>query len=142
VGPKTFVVQATDGYANASASGVSYSVVYAFGGLLRPIDPPPTLNSARAGRAVPVKFSLGGYQGLSIFEPAFPASRQTACSDSAPIGPIESTATAGGSGLTYDPATNTYGYIWKTRTDWAGTCRQLLVRLDDGSEYAALFAFN
>ncbi|MFH0352336.1 MAG: PxKF domain-containing protein [Chromatiales bacterium] len=47
--------------------------------------------------------------------------------------------TADGSSLSYDPASGQYKYVWKTQTSWAGTCRQLLVTLDDGSVYKANF---
>ena len=52
------------------------------------------------------------------------------------------TATAGNSGLTYDSATQTYTYVWKTEKSWAGTCRQLIVRLIDGTEHTAGFMFK
>jgi hypothetical protein len=31
--------------------------------------------------------------------------------------------------------------IWKTSATWAGTCRELVLRLTDGSEHTALFRF-
>lgn len=40
---------------------------YSFGGFLQPLEALPTLNSLKAGAAVPVKFSLGGDHGLDIF---------------------------------------------------------------------------
>lgn len=50
--------------------------------------------------------------------------------------------TAGSSGLTYDAATDTYAYVWKTEKSWAGSCRQLVVRLADRSEQVANFKFR
>jgi hypothetical protein len=49
---------------------------------------------------------------------------------------------AGSSSLQYDAATDTYVYVWKTRKGWAGTCRQLIVRLDDGTDYVAKLRFK
>jgi hypothetical protein len=43
---------------------------------------------------------------------------------------------------TYDPNTDTYTYVWKTNKAWAGTCRQLLVKLKDNSEHRANFDFQ
>jgi hypothetical protein len=57
-------------------------------------------------------------------------------------GAIEETVTAGNSSLQYDPKTQTYTYVWKTDKAWAGTCRQLIVKLIDGTEHSALFQFN
>ncbi|MGH8468315.1 MAG: PxKF domain-containing protein [Gammaproteobacteria bacterium] len=31
---------------------------------------------------------------------------------------------------------------WKTSKAWAGTCRQLVVRLNDGTEHKASFKFK
>src|SRR6266540_3231667 len=50
--------------------------------------------------------------------------------------------TAGGSSLSYDAESDTYTYVWKTEKSWAGTCRQLIVRLNDGSERVAFFKFK
>jgi hypothetical protein len=55
---------------------------------------------------------------------------------------MEETATAGSSGLNYDPMTGRYNYIWKTDKAWAGTCRQLTVTLIDGTSHPALFEFR
>ena len=35
--------------------------------------------------------------------------------------------------LSYDAASQRYHYVWKTNKAWAGTCRQLIVTLVDGS---------
>ncbi len=50
--------------------------------------------------------------------------------------------TVGYSSLTYDPASDTYTYVWKTDKRWEGTCRQLVVRLDDGTSHRANFKFT
>jgi hypothetical protein len=50
--------------------------------------------------------------------------------------------TAGNSGLQYDSEDVIYAYVWKTQEDWSGTCRQLNVRLTDGSNHTALFQFR
>jgi hypothetical protein len=54
---------------------------------------------------------------------------------------IEETVTAGSSGLTFDPLTGLYIYVWKTDKTWAGTCRQLVVTLADGTTQRANFQF-
>lgn len=90
---------------------------------------------------MPVKFSLGGNQGLNILSPGYPASQQVACNTSVPSDTIEETATAGTSGLTYDAAADQYVYVWKTEKAWANTCRQLTVKLSDGTNHVASFSF-
>jgi hypothetical protein len=50
--------------------------------------------------------------------------------------------TAGNSGLTYDPSSNTYTYVWKTGKGMAGTCQMFVVLLIDGSDHLAYFQFK
>jgi hypothetical protein len=96
----------------------------------------------KAGQAAPVKFSLGGNQGLNIFAAGSPSSLQISCSTSAPIADVEETETAGSSSLTYDPTTDKYKYVWKTESSWKNTCRQLTVTLRDGTVHVAIFKFK
>jgi hypothetical protein len=55
---------------------------------------------------------------------------------------VEQTETAGASGLTYDPATDRYTYVWKTQKAWRDTCMQLVRRFDDGGVHRADFKFR
>ena len=50
--------------------------------------------------------------------------------------------TAGNSSLSFDPLTDQYNYVWKTEKSWGGTCRQLVVKLNDGTEHIANFKFT
>jgi uncharacterized repeat protein (TIGR01451 family) len=115
---------------------------YQFSGFFRPVYNSPAVNAIKAGASMPVKFSLGGDQGLSIFTAGYPVSNQVACGSGAPLGASEQTVTTGALGLSYDPATDTYTYIWKTKKSWAGTCRQFILRLVDGSDHIASFKFR
>lgn len=115
---------------------------FPFTGFLQPVDNLPTLNTVKAGSAIPVKFSLGGDKGLNIFEQGYPVSQVVNCSTSAPTDAIEQTVTAGSSSLSYDATTGQYTYIWKTDKGWANTCRHFTVRLTDGTDHKALFLFG
>jgi Tol biopolymer transport system component len=115
---------------------------FAFAGFFSPVDNPPVVNSAKAGQGIPVKFSLGGDQGLAIFAADYPKSQQTSCDPNATVDGIESTVAAGSSSLSYDPAGDQYTYVWKSLKGWAGTCRQLVVKLTDGTSHRANFAFK
>ena len=112
---------------------------YNFSGFFPPVDNPPTLNIVKAGSGVPVKFSLSGDQGLNILAAGYPKSMKIDCMTSDSQDAIEETVTAGGSSLTYDPITDQYIYVWKTEKGWAGPCRQLIVRLNDGTDHTANF---
>ena len=142
VGPKTFTVTVTDNAGNQGSAQVGYTVAYSWSGFFSPVSLPPTVNSAKAGSAVPLKFSLGGNQGLAIFAAGSPSSQQVNCDNGAPVNVVEQTVTAGASGLQYDPSTGQYTYVWKTQSAWSGQCRQLSIKLVDGSTHVANFKFK
>jgi beta propeller repeat protein len=114
---------------------------FRFGGLLPPVDGFPTFNSLKAGAAVAVKFSLGGFRGLDIFAAGYPSSQVTPCEANQLEDAIEETVAAGNSSLTYEPDLDEYTYVWKTNKAWSGTCRQLVLLFSDGSEARANFRF-
>jgi hypothetical protein len=133
---------------------ISYTapVGYDFQGFFSPVDNPDVAtNKAKAGSAIPVKFSLAADQGLDIFATGtnpttnetftYPTSTAMACDSTDELDAVEETVSAGGSSLQYDAALEQYTYVWKTNKAWAGTCRQLVVKLDDGSYHRANFRF-
>jgi|GEM_PF-3441907 CSLREA domain-containing protein len=124
----------------ASTWRVGTRLPFTFAGFFAPVDNGGVLNQVKAGQAVPVKFSLGGDKGLSIFLPGSPSSVGVACG-TAHVDPVEQTVTAGSSALTYDAASGRYQYVWKSDKAWAGTCRQLVMAFADGSTATALFSF-
>jgi hypothetical protein len=140
VGTTTNTFRVTDASGNYAECSFTVTVLYNFTGFFNPVSNPPTFNNVNAGRTIPVKFSLSGNKGLNIFAAGYPVSQQIACDSSAPLSDLEGTQTPGGSTLTYSP--DTYHYNWKTEGSWAGTCRILIVKLNDGSEHTALFKFR
>ena len=111
-----------------------------FSGFFSPIDNLPAWNSNKAGSAIPVKFSLGGNKGLNLFAAGFPQSVQIACDTGAVIGNPVATENPGGSRMSYGGGQ--YNYVWKTDKSWGGTCRQLVVKLIDGTTQTANFKFK
>lgn len=140
VGTTTNTFKVTDGAGLTAECSFTVKVLYNFTGFFSPVNNPPVLNSVNAGRAIPVKFSLSGNKGLGIFALGSPESQQIACDSSLPVADLEGTETSGGSTLTYSP--DQYHYSWKTNSSWAGTCRQLVVTLNDGTTHTALFKFK
>jgi uncharacterized repeat protein (TIGR01451 family) len=137
----TYSVSDPSGHSDTKVRTVEV-LPYNFTGFFSPIDNPPAFNEMKAGQAAPVKFSLGGNQGLNIFAAGSPSSVQISCSTSDPILPVEETETAGQSSLSYDSASNQYKYTWKTENSWKNTCRQLSVTLRDGTVHTAKFKFK
>ncbi|HLF96513.1 MAG TPA: PxKF domain-containing protein [Methylococcaceae bacterium] len=141
VGLTTVTCTVQDNAGNSSAASFQVTVIYKFTGFFQPVDNLPTLNSVKAGSSIPVKFNLGGNQGLNIFTAGYPVSQSIACSPGS-TNDIEETVAAVSNSLAYDPSTDQYSYVWKTSAAWSGTCRQLVVKLNDGTEYKANFKFR
>ena len=142
--PKHFVMGTIDEVRiwKVALSSEQLGEVYDFDGFYPPVGNLPTRNVVKAGRAIPVKFSLSGDQGLNIFEDGYPKSIPIKCDGTGPLGDIEDTVTAGKSSLSYDTATDQYIYVWKTDKIWANTCRKLVVLLNDGTYHEAYFTFE
>jgi hypothetical protein len=146
-GAKSVICYATDVTGNSAGASANYAVQpvqtgFNFVGFFQPVDNLPTINVASAGSAIPLKFGLGGYQGLNVFAAGFPISTQVACETGDAGSTIDETVNAGGSSLSYDAATDLYTYVWKTNKAWKGTCRVLTVRLNDGTDHFAKFRFR
>ncbi len=138
VGSKNVLITGYDNAGRSTTVSCGYHVVYDWSGFFRPVDN-DLLNSVKAGSAIPVKFSLGGDQGLNVFETGYPKSQAIPTDPTAQADQVEQTVTAGSSSLSYDTTTGQYTYVWKTDKSWAGTCRQLVVKLQDGTEHRANF---
>jgi hypothetical protein len=136
VGPVSATVTAVDNAGNQAAVTHTAAVVYDFGGFLWPVRKPPRVTRWRAGKPVPIRFSLGGDRGLRVIEEGWPRVARVDCGSG--------TAAAGG-----DPArvsklhyhAGRYWLLWKTDRRWKG-CRQLLLKLRDGTVKHAEFRFT
>jgi len=141
VGSYTITYNASDPSGNpAVAVTRTVKVIYNFAGFFSPVSNMPTLNSVNAGRAVPVKFTLAGDQGLNIFAANNPYTVTLNCGTNDPGVDVTETLNAGGSSLTFSGGQ--YTYVWKTESSWAGTCRQLVITLNDGTVHTANFKFK
>ena len=129
-------------YADAAPVTRAIQVVWPFAGFFAPVNNAPTVNTAKAGSAIPIKFALGGDRGLAVLAAGSPTSQAYACQAGAPTDPGQQTPTAGASALGYDAVSGQYTYVWKTDAAWAGTCRQLTLTLADGTQHVALFQFK
>jgi hypothetical protein len=142
VGATVVTATATDGAGNQSSCTFTVTVLYDFTGFFAPVSNVPTLNVVKAGSAVPIKFSLSGNKGLNVFAANSPQSGLIPCDASVPAIDVVDTVQAGASSLSYDPSTDQYSYVWKTDSSWVGTCRQLIITLNDGSVQIANFKFK
>ena len=141
LGTHTVHVHAVDKVGNVTDVDKTY-FVDKFTGFLQPVDNPPIVNVASGGSSIPVKFSLGVNAGLNVIQVGYPIVQQVACGSNDPLDTIEQTVTANASSLSYDAGSNTYNYVWKTQSAWAGTCRQFILVLTDGTQHIANFKFK
>jgi Tol biopolymer transport system component len=140
VGLKTVHAHAVDRAGHIFDGDLTYRVTaYSFTGFFSPVMNPPAINNINPGATVPIKFSLAGFRSFNLFATGYPASQPITCAG-AVTGPLVPTQ-LGPEGFTYDPLLDQYKYVWKTDRNWRG-CRQLIVRLKDGSEKRAYFRFQ
>ena len=112
---------------------------YTFDGFFAPLANPPAMNAVKAGKGVPVQFSLGGDFGLNVFETGYPQARAVGCDPTASVHQVNEAVNAKSSGLTFNPLSQRYTYVWKTERSWVGGCTELVMRFDDGQERVARF---
>lgn len=140
-GERTIRVTVSDDDAGEGIATHTVSILYVWSGFFAPVDNAPAVNVAKAGSAIPIKFGLDGNQGLDVLASGSPGSRLAQC-EGAPIGESVATHSPGASRLSYDVGAAQYQYVWKTERTWAGTCRQLIVRLADGTLHRTEFRFR
>src|SRR5690606_4372344 len=139
VGAHAFSVTSTDASGNSVTVTHDYTVTYGFTGFAAPIL---DLNDVKAGQSVPVKWNLTDASGAPISDPSsFESltSRPVGC-EQAPGDDVVEPA-AGASGLQYLDLGD-WQYNWKTSKSYAGTCREMVLTLADGTTHRAVFQFR
>ncbi len=136
VGTKTFTVHATDGLGAAAATSRTYSVVYSFSGFDPPVTTTGSIEAAKAGDALPFKFSVQGDFGLSVVSQT--TWMLASCSDWSST----AAATTGQGKLSYNPLTGRYTDLVATDPTWKGSCRIADLRLADGSDHTVHVHFT
>lgn len=139
IGSYTATHAVSDNVGHPTTASCTYSVIWDFAGFRAPLRSHPSFSAIAAASLVNVVFSLGGDQGLDVFAPGYPASAPIACASSALLDAGEPTLSQGP--LTFSSSTGRYTYKWVTRTEWRGTCRQLVVKLRDGTFHRANLEF-
>jgi hypothetical protein len=143
VGNKTFTVSVADAAGNHSALSQAFTVQYAFSGFSNPIAAMPAMNTAKAGRTVPVKYSLHDVNGAVISDlTSFVSliSAPVSCDTNVPTAAAEETDAAGSTTIHFE--SGLFVYNWKTQSSWVGTCRVLQLTLNDGSRHMVNFQFK
>jgi extracellular elastinolytic metalloproteinase len=112
-------------------------------GFAPPVANEPTMNRFVAGDTVPLRFNIGGDLGPSPLASNQPSSQAIDCATGQPLQFAITTPTQSTNNkLTYNASTQRYHYNWATQADWAGTCRRVILILDDGTQLRARFEFT
>jgi hypothetical protein len=142
IGHKSVSTTASDNVGHSTTATCAYDVVFDFTGFFTPLANPPAVVKASAGQNLSIAFSLAGNQGLGVLAPGYPLSAATACNAfGAQTSGTPTTAVK--PGLTFSSGSGgRYVYVWKTSSAWRGTCRQLVVKLSDGTYHRANISFG
>lgn len=141
IGSRSVGTTATDNVGHDTDAGCDYRVIYDFSGFQRPVVNPPGMLTVVAGDQVVLKFSLAGDQGLDVLAPGYPQSAPIACGTSPELTGGEPTTSR--RGLQFVPrGGGRYSYAWSSSAAWAGTCRQVVLLLDDGTYHRANVRFS
>ena len=112
-------------------------------GFAPPVANQPAVNTFVAGETVPLRFNIGGNRGADPLAANQPSSQAIDCATGQPLQFAITTPTdSENNKLTYNAATQRYQYNWATDAGWAGTCRQVIITLDDGTQLRARFEFT
>jgi hypothetical protein len=143
VGDQTQSVSGEDVAGRTSSRSCDYRVVYGFSGLQAPVNgSPAAVNVVRAGKVVPLKWTLTDAAGVPVttLTSASVSTVAHSCGTTSggPQDPVEEVAT-GGSGL-QDLGSGSYQFNWRTPGSYAGSCRT--VRLDLGDDLLRTVEFR
>lgn len=137
-GLHTFTVTAEDAAGNRTTASRAYMVAFDFAGFAAPLTNFPAQNDFKAGDGVPLRFSLAGYHGMDVIADWAPISAELPCEET----PAVDSGTQVSGRLSYHAVHDRYTYLWQTEKAWAGTCRQLIMVLADGTRRRANVRFK
>jgi hypothetical protein len=137
VGARALTATAIDSVGNVRTMTIHYEVRFAFGGFIDPVTEPPNLNTGKAGRTYPIKFTLNDASGAPVRDIASVVSvtyRSRGC-NGGPVSDDEAAAASNSRGLRL--TTDGYSYNW--RTPRTPGCYQVTVLLADDTRHVAEF---
>jgi hypothetical protein len=147
-GSYTFTVEAEDAAGNVTTESVTYTVAFGFDGFLWPLRNPPGINKVNAGSIVPVRFEVQGADDREAVADGYPRSARVACgadADPAAGEPIRAFWSKWGHWRHWKHRRRhhrSHSLLWKTDRRWDDTCRQLVLKLTDGTVHRAHFRFH
>lgn len=113
---------------------------YPFNGFAPSVANLPQTNAENAGRTIPIKFTVTGSDAdlSTVLAAGYPQSAPVSCSSP---GALTSGTATSPTSVSSGRSGDDYNYLWQTDKSWTG-CRELIVKLVDGSYHRALFSFS
>jgi hypothetical protein len=142
VGARTVRCTATDAAGNTAAATAPYTVTYRFAGFEAPVANGGTLNLARAGLVIPLRWRLTDAAGAPVttLTAAAVATAPILCPNGGGTNNIKTGASRRRPCATW--ATGVYQLDWQSPRDLANGCHTLRLDLGEGVARTALFRFS
>ncbi|WP_137158644.1 PxKF domain-containing protein [Blastococcus sp. CCUG 61487] len=143
IGTKTFEVTTSDEAGNSRTEAVTYRVIYAYGEVREPINLDGS-SVFKAGSTVPVKFGITDFAGTSVRgATATLATVRSYDTEGKDLGEEQEASSPGAanSGNVFRASGGQYVYNLSTKGMAPGSY-QLIIRLDDGTQYSAVFSLR
>ena len=142
IGTKSFTVSAADNAGNTGSASASYNVIYSFGGFFAPVDNLPTMNIAKAGQTIPLKWRITDVNGVPVttLSSVTVTAVSLACEQGTTSDQMEEYA-SGSSGL-QNLGDGYYQFNWKTPKSYANSCKTIKLNLGEGPVHEVLFRFT
>jgi len=137
VGTHSFTVDAMDNIGLTSSNTVHYNVVYDFSWLAGLLSS-PNRNQLVAGAKTRVRFNLDGPHGLDASK-GVPRQHRIDCFSGESLGRPSTNQL---SKVGYRGDLDSYYFVYQTRAAWAGTCREVVLTLNDGTQHTIWFRLN
>lgn len=141
VGNRTLACSAVDRAGHSATGSIGYRVVYGFSGFGAPVQNPPVLNLAKAGRSIPLRWRVLDAHGAPVGGLA--TAKVTAVAIACPGATENRINSYGGSnGELQNLGDGYYQLDWMAASLLRGSCRRLELDLGDGQPRVAQFKFN
>ena len=144
VGSKSVSCSATDNAGNSATASAAYSVAYQFVGFSGPVLGGGTLNVAKAGQNIPLKWRLLDAAGAPVtnLTTATVTAANLACTAASTATGELAAAAAGGGAALRNLGDGYYQYNWSTPKSYANSCKTMQLNLGEGTTHDALFRFT
>jgi hypothetical protein len=129
-------------YCDIGAFELEPELVYGFTGFFAPVDNPPTLNVAKAGQTIPLKWHVTDANGIPVTDLTGITVKAVSFTCDLGTTPDQVEEYASGASGLQNLGDGYYQFNWKTPKSYANSCKMLTLDLGDEVLHEALFRFT